>query len=56
LYARFITKVVHDLGLVPFIEPFTLLTNQGQVIKNGWSMSKPWVTWSTYRSNWRHSD
>ncbi|WP_152363232.1 leucine--tRNA ligase [Microlunatus speluncae] len=40
LYARFITKVCHDLGLVPFVEPFTRLTNQGQVIMNGRSMSK----------------
>jgi leucyl-tRNA synthetase len=40
LYARFITKVFHDLGMVPFVEPFTRLTNQGQVIMNGRSMSK----------------
>jgi leucyl-tRNA synthetase len=40
LYARFITKALHDLGLVPFVEPFTRLTNQGQVIMNGKSMSK----------------
>jgi leucyl-tRNA synthetase len=40
LYARFITKVFHDLGMVPFVEPFTRLTNQGQVIMNGKSMSK----------------
>lgn len=31
LYARFITKVLHDLGLVNFTEPFRRLTNQGQV-------------------------
>jgi leucyl-tRNA synthetase len=40
LYARFITKVLHDLGLVPFTEPFSRLTNQGQVIMNGRAMSK----------------
>ncbi|HEX6329468.1 MAG TPA: leucine--tRNA ligase [Jiangellaceae bacterium] len=40
LYARFITKVLHDLGLVDFTEPFRRLTNQGQVIMNGRAMSK----------------
>ncbi|MFG3558422.1 leucine--tRNA ligase [Micromonospora sp. NPDC047557] len=40
MYARFITKVLHDLGLVPFVEPFTKLINQGQVIMNGKAMSK----------------
>lgn len=29
LYARFWTKVMHDAGLVSFIEPFTRLMNQG---------------------------
>jgi leucyl-tRNA synthetase len=40
LYARFMTKALHDLGLLPFTEPFTRLTNQGQVIMNGKAMSK----------------
>ena len=40
MYARFITKVLHDMGLVDFVEPFTKLTNQGQVIMNGRAMSK----------------
>ncbi|HEX6336549.1 MAG TPA: leucine--tRNA ligase [Jiangellaceae bacterium] len=40
LYARFITKVLHDLALVDFTEPFRRLTNQGQVIMNGRAMSK----------------
>ncbi|MFF3766374.1 leucine--tRNA ligase [Streptomyces sp. NPDC001922] len=40
MYARFITKVLHDLDLVPFVEPFTRLTNQGQVIMDGKAMSK----------------
>lgn len=40
LYARFVTKVLHDMGLVSFVEPFTRLTNQGQVIMNGKAMSK----------------
>jgi len=33
LYARFYTKVLHDLGHVPFDEPFTKLFNQGMVLK-----------------------
>jgi len=40
LYARFLTKVLCDLGSVEFAEPFTALINQGQVIMNGASMSK----------------
>jgi leucyl-tRNA synthetase len=40
MYARFITKALHDLGLVPFVEPFTRLTSQGQVIMAGKAMSK----------------
>ncbi len=32
LYARFITKVLFDLGYVSFTEPFTSLLNQGMVI------------------------
>jgi leucyl-tRNA synthetase len=40
LYSRFFTKVLHDLGLVDFVEPFTALMNQGQVILNGSAMSK----------------
>ncbi len=40
LYARFFTKVLADLGLVEFGEPFTRLLNQGQVINHGKAMSK----------------
>ena len=40
LYARFLTKVLHDLGLVPFDEPFTRLFNQGAIFKDGARMSK----------------
>jgi leucyl-tRNA synthetase len=32
LYARFWTKVLHDLGYVPFIEPFKQLRNQGMIL------------------------
>src|SRR6185437_5719456 len=40
LYARFFTKVLQDMGLVDFGEPFTRLMNQGQVINRGKAMSK----------------
>lgn len=33
LYARFYVKVLHDLGHLPFDEPFTKLYNQGMVLK-----------------------
>jgi leucyl-tRNA synthetase len=40
LYARFFTKVLHDLGMVDFVEPFSALLNQGMVQMNGSAMSK----------------
>ncbi|MFN2642590.1 MAG: leucine--tRNA ligase [Actinomycetota bacterium] len=40
LYSRFFTKVLHDMDLVPFVEPFINLMNQGQVIMEGAAMSK----------------
>jgi leucyl-tRNA synthetase len=40
LYSRFITKVLHDMGLVDFVEPFMAHMNQGQVINQGRAMSK----------------
>ncbi|HEV7209329.1 MAG TPA: leucine--tRNA ligase [Mycobacteriales bacterium] len=40
LYSRFFTKVLYDLQLVPFNEPFAALLNQGQVINAGKAMSK----------------
>jgi leucyl-tRNA synthetase len=40
LYSRFMTKVLHDLGHIEFVEPFRSLHNQGQVINQGKSMSK----------------
>jgi leucyl-tRNA synthetase len=40
LYARFFTKVLQDMGLLTFGEPFTRLLNQGQVINGGKAMSK----------------
>jgi leucyl-tRNA synthetase len=40
LYSRFFTKVLHDMGYLDFIEPFTSLLNQGSVINEGKAMSK----------------
>ncbi|MEY3278477.1 MAG: hypothetical protein RLZZ426_963 [Actinomycetota bacterium] len=40
LYSRFFTKVMHDMGLVDFDEPFKRLLNQGMVVMNGSAMSK----------------
>jgi leucyl-tRNA synthetase len=40
LYSRFFTKALHDMGMVPFTEPFLRLMNQGQVIYGGAAMSK----------------
>jgi leucyl-tRNA synthetase len=40
LYARFFTKVLRDMGIVTFDEPFTNLLTQGMVIKDGAKMSK----------------
>jgi len=40
LYSRFFTKVLHDMGLIDFTEPFKALLNQGQVINQGRAMSK----------------
>jgi leucyl-tRNA synthetase len=40
LYSRFITKVLYDMGMVDFTEPFKRLVNQGQVINQGAAMSK----------------
>jgi len=40
LYSRFFTKVLHDMGMVEFTEPFRALLNQGQVINQGKAMSK----------------
>ena len=40
LYARFITKVLYDIGYINFNEPFRHLFTQGMIIKNGAKMSK----------------
>jgi leucyl-tRNA synthetase len=40
LYSRFFIKVLHDMKMLDFVEPFTRLLNQGQVINHGKAMSK----------------
>jgi leucyl-tRNA synthetase len=40
LYSRFFVKVLHDMKMLDFDEPFTALVNQGQVINQGKAMSK----------------
>jgi leucyl-tRNA synthetase len=40
LYSRFFTRVLRDVGLVSFDEPFRRLLTQGMVLKNGAVMSK----------------
>jgi len=40
LYSRFFTKVLNDIGLLDFDEPFMRLLNQGMVVMDGSAMSK----------------
>ncbi len=40
MYSRFFTKVMRDLGLITFHEPFHNLFTQGMIIKDGAKMSK----------------
>ncbi len=40
LYSRFFTRVLRDVGLITFDEPFKRLLTQGMVLKNGAVMSK----------------
>jgi leucyl-tRNA synthetase len=40
LYARFVTRVMHDLGFLPFAEPFQRLRLHGLIVKDGAKMSK----------------
>jgi len=40
LYARFIVKVLYDMGHIGFKEPFAKLFTQGMITKNGVKMSK----------------
>jgi leucyl-tRNA synthetase len=40
MYTRFITMALHDLGLLPFEEPFKKFRAHGLIIKDGAKMSK----------------
>jgi leucyl-tRNA synthetase len=40
LYARFVTMVLHDMGLLSFEEPFTRFRAHGLIIREGAKMSK----------------
>jgi leucyl-tRNA synthetase len=40
LYSRFFTRVLRDVGLLQFDEPFKRLLTQGMVLRNGQVMSK----------------
>ena len=40
LYSRFFTKVLYDMKMLSFTEPFTHLLNQGMVVMDGSAMSK----------------
>jgi len=40
IYSRFFTKVLNDIGLIAFDEPYPTLLNQGMVIMEGSAMSK----------------
>ncbi|MBN1494788.1 leucine--tRNA ligase [Candidatus Peregrinibacteria bacterium] len=40
IYARFICKVLHDLGYIDFNEPFKTLVHQGLITKDSAKMSK----------------
>ncbi len=40
LYSRFFTKVLYDMKMLSFTEPFTRLLNQGMVVMDGSAMSK----------------
>ncbi len=44
LYARFITRTLHDMGLLSFEEPFARLFNQGMITKEGFKDARgAWV-------------
>jgi len=46
LYARFWTKVLHDAGLIDFVEPFKALRNQGMVLAPDPRNPNVWVKMS----------
>ena len=40
LYSRFVTMVLHDMGLLPFDEPYVKFRAHGTIVKDGAKMSK----------------
>jgi leucyl-tRNA synthetase len=40
MYSRFVTMVLHDLGHLPFQEPFTRFRAHGTIVRDGAKMSK----------------
>ncbi|OGU01653.1 MAG: leucine--tRNA ligase [Gemmatimonadetes bacterium GWC2_71_10] len=40
LYSRFVTMALHDMGLVPFEEPYAKFRAHGTIVKDGAKMSK----------------
>jgi leucyl-tRNA synthetase len=40
LYARFVMRALHDMGLVPAPEPYTVFRAHGMIVKDGAKMSK----------------
>jgi leucyl-tRNA synthetase len=40
LYARFVMRALHDMGLVPVVEPYTRFRAHGMIIMDGAKMSK----------------
>jgi leucyl-tRNA synthetase len=45
LYARFITRTLHDMGLISFEEPFARLFNQGMITKEGYRDPSSGMAW-----------
>ncbi len=52
LYSRFFTRVLREVGLVDFDEPFKRLLTQGMVLKDGAVMSKSKDRLSTAVNGW----
>jgi leucyl-tRNA synthetase len=51
LYARFWTKVLHDAGMIPFVEPFQALRNQGMVLAPDPKHPDTWIKMSKSKGN-----
>ncbi len=45
LYSRFVCRVLHDMNLVNFEEPFTRLFNQGMITKEGYRDPADRMSW-----------